>query len=93
MFLNLCFKGEYIRTLPGIYLEIIHRWCSTLGCAPAVPLVQRVTGLRAQHTSCLVLLEVLDERHCPICTGQVIASYNQIRNIGTLKKVSDKMVQ
>lgn len=57
------------------YLKVVHRWHWTLGGASAVPLVQGVPGLRAQHPGCLLLLEVLDEGHGSIGTGQVVASW------------------
>ncbi len=58
------------------YLEVVHRRHWTLGSAPAVPLVQSVPGLRAQHPRCLLLLEVLDEGHGSVGAGQVVASWS-----------------
>lgn len=38
-----------------------------------MPLVQSVPGLGAQHPGGLLLLEVLDEGHGSVRTGQVVA--------------------
>lgn len=57
------------------YLKVVHRRHWTLGGTPAVPLVESVPGLWAQHPGCLLFLEVLDEGHCSIGTGQVVAPW------------------
>lgn len=57
------------------YLKVIHRRRRTLGGATPVPLVQGVPCLGAQHPSCLLLLNVLDEGHSSISTGQIVPTY------------------
>ncbi len=59
------------------YLKVVHRRHWTLGGAPPVPLVQSIPSLGAQHAGCLLLLEVLDESHGPICAGQIVASWGR----------------
>lgn len=59
------------------YLEVVHRWHWSLSSAPAVPLVESVPGFWAQHPGCLLLLEVLDEGHGPVGTGQVVAPWKE----------------
>lgn len=56
------------------YLKVVHRWHWMLGCTPAMPLVQGVPGLGTQQPGCLLLLEVFDEGHGSVGTGQVVAS-------------------
>lgn len=60
----------------AFYLEVINGRGGTQGVgAPAVPLVERVPGFRAQHFSSLVLLEVPDEGHGSVGAGQVVAPW------------------
>ena len=66
------------------YLEVVHSGRRTLGCAPSVPLVQSVPGLRAQHPGRLLLLEVLDESHGSVRTGQVVTPW-EVRRRGRKK--------
>lgn len=39
--------------------------------------MESVSGFRAQHPGCLLLLEVLDECHGSIGTGQVVAPWRR----------------
>lgn len=54
------------------YLKVSHGRRRTLGGASPVPLVQSVPCLGAQHPGCLLLLNVLDESHSSISTGQIV---------------------
>lgn len=42
-----------------------------------MPLVQRVSGLGAQHPGRLLLLEVLDEGHGSVGAGQVVTAWDK----------------
>lgn len=42
-----------------------------------MPLVQGVSGLGAEDPGCLFLLEVLDESHGPVRTGEVVATWER----------------
>lgn len=62
------------------YLEVINAGRGAQGGgAPAVPLVERVPGFRAQHFGCLILLKVLDEGHGSKHADQVVTTWTKRR--------------
>lgn len=71
-------------------LEVINGRCRALGGAAAMPLVECVSGFRAQHSSCLILLEVSDQGHRSICASQVVATWIWTQRVFTINTQSCK---
>lgn len=74
------------------YLEVVHGRRRPRRGAPPVPLVQSVSGFRAQHAGSLLLLKVLDERQRSVSTGQVVALWRwNGRSATQTFKIRDKI--